>query len=477
MGSSSDAEVISRSLGEPEAFGLIYDRHAATLLRFLGRRAGAKVAEGLVGELFRVAFERRATFDASRVSALPWLYGIGSNLLLKHRRAEIVIPVWVPYLATQGITMRQFMELQAVFAVVILCGEVPTGLLSDLWGRKKTLLLGSTLKAVSFSLLPLWSSYEGFLFYHLTMGIALSLISGGDVALLYDSHLAAGGSRSRGAAVLGNMKLAGQTGAAVSALVGGAIVMLSYGHLLWANAILSWIPALLVLGVTEPPVARERDKNGAGGFKEVLSTILVRDAAMRLVLLNLVASGTAGLVMVWTHQRYWQDSGVPLASFGVLYAAYNLIFGFAGRSAALASERYGRRPLLAAVGVLPIIASFAMAWLFGWAGIVLGLLGQIGRGMGSVLFLNELNERISSAFRATVISMTQLGTRAAFALLGPLVGYGIDAWGLPSVLSALGILLSMVFVSMVLPLVLGENPLAACRRRPTFDTRPGPRYR
>ena len=84
----SDAEVIGRSLDEPESFGLIYDRHAATVLRFLGRRVGAGAAEGLVGELFRIAFERRKTFDASRASALPWLYGIGSNLLLKHRRGE-----------------------------------------------------------------------------------------------------------------------------------------------------------------------------------------------------------------------------------------------------------------------------------------------------------------------------------------------------------------------------------------------------
>jgi len=88
VNSPSDAEVIGRSLGEPEAFGLIYDRHAATLLRFLGRRVGAEVAEGLLGEVFRIAFERRKTFDPSRASALPWLYGIGSNLLLKHRRGE-----------------------------------------------------------------------------------------------------------------------------------------------------------------------------------------------------------------------------------------------------------------------------------------------------------------------------------------------------------------------------------------------------
>jgi len=88
MISPSDAEVIGRSLGEPEAFGLIYDRHAPALLRFLGRRVGAWIAEELVGELFRIAFERRKTFDVSRAGALPWLYGIGSNVLLKHRRAE-----------------------------------------------------------------------------------------------------------------------------------------------------------------------------------------------------------------------------------------------------------------------------------------------------------------------------------------------------------------------------------------------------
>jgi len=88
MDPPSDAEVIGRSLDEPEAFGLVYDRHAGTVLRFLGRRVGAEAAEGLLGELFRIAFERRKTFDAARANALPWLYGIGSNLLLKHRRAE-----------------------------------------------------------------------------------------------------------------------------------------------------------------------------------------------------------------------------------------------------------------------------------------------------------------------------------------------------------------------------------------------------
>jgi MFS family permease len=205
----------------------------------------------------------------------------------------------------------------------------------------------------------------------------------------------------------------------VSALLGGAVVTLSYGHLLWANALLSWIPVLLVLGVTEPPASPDRAKKRSKELKEILSTTLVGDAVTRLVFLNLVVSGAGGLVMFWVNQKYWQESGVPLAYFGVLLAGYSLIFGFAGKYAALGSARLGRRPLLAAAGALPIIACFGMASFLGWGGILLGTLGQVGRGLGGVLFLNALNEKISSAFRATVISMANLGTRASFCFPGP----------------------------------------------------------
>jgi hypothetical protein len=289
------------------------------------------------------------------------------------------------------------------------------------------------------------------------MGIALSMISGGDVALLYDSSLAAGGEKSSGTAVLGNARLAAQIGTTVSALVGGAVVTLSYGHLLWANALLSWIPLLLVLRVSEPPAALDRGKKRVEELKRRLATTLVRDTATRLVFLNKVAWGAGGLVMFWVNQKYWQESGVPLAYFGVLLAGYGLVAGFAGRAAPLGRTRYGRRPVLAAVGVLPIVAYFGMASVLGWTGILLGILAPVGRGLGDVLFLEALNERISSAIRATVISMANLGIRASFCLLGPLVGYGIDAWGLPSVLSALGVLFSIAFACLLLPLVLRER--------------------
>ena len=84
----SDANVIAASIDEPAALGAIFDRHASTILRYFARRVEPAAAEGLLGEVFRIAFEQRAAFDQCRSSARPWLYGIAANLVGRHRRSE-----------------------------------------------------------------------------------------------------------------------------------------------------------------------------------------------------------------------------------------------------------------------------------------------------------------------------------------------------------------------------------------------------
>lgn len=88
MSPHTDAEVIAASITEPSAFGELFDRHATTMFRYFVRRVGPDDADSLLGELFRVAFERRGTFEVNRAEARPWLYGIASNLLARHRERE-----------------------------------------------------------------------------------------------------------------------------------------------------------------------------------------------------------------------------------------------------------------------------------------------------------------------------------------------------------------------------------------------------
>jgi len=88
-GTEDDATVIRRSWHEPEVFTVLFRRHAPHIQRYVVRRLGADAADDIVAETFLLAFRQRERYDPARLDALPWLYGIATNLIARHRRAEI----------------------------------------------------------------------------------------------------------------------------------------------------------------------------------------------------------------------------------------------------------------------------------------------------------------------------------------------------------------------------------------------------
>jgi RNA polymerase sigma factor (sigma-70 family) len=86
---STDGEIIRESRETPAAFAELYDRHADAIHRYAARRI-AEGADDIMSETFLVAFEKRLSFNESKDDALPWLYGISTVLLNRHRRQEAV---------------------------------------------------------------------------------------------------------------------------------------------------------------------------------------------------------------------------------------------------------------------------------------------------------------------------------------------------------------------------------------------------
>jgi RNA polymerase sigma factor (sigma-70 family) len=84
---SSDGAAIVDSLERPEGFAVIFDRHYVAVHRYLSRRSRAQ-ADDLASMTFVVAFERRGSFRPSSTSALPWLFGIATNLMHERHRVE-----------------------------------------------------------------------------------------------------------------------------------------------------------------------------------------------------------------------------------------------------------------------------------------------------------------------------------------------------------------------------------------------------
>jgi RNA polymerase sigma factor (sigma-70 family) len=89
LGVSDDAALIARSLHAPECFGVLFDRHAPAIGRYIARRLGPDVADDLVAETFLVAFRKRGHYDLAHGDARPWLYGIATRLIGRHRRQEV----------------------------------------------------------------------------------------------------------------------------------------------------------------------------------------------------------------------------------------------------------------------------------------------------------------------------------------------------------------------------------------------------
>jgi RNA polymerase sigma-70 factor (ECF subfamily) len=85
---SGDGAAIARSLAEPERFAAVFDRHYARIHGYVARRLGPALAEDVTSETFLIAFDRRRRYDTAQPDAGPWLYGIASNLIARHHRAE-----------------------------------------------------------------------------------------------------------------------------------------------------------------------------------------------------------------------------------------------------------------------------------------------------------------------------------------------------------------------------------------------------
>jgi RNA polymerase sigma factor (sigma-70 family) len=85
----ADAILIERSLRRPEGFAAVFDRHFGAIHGYVARRLGPGLADDLASEVFLIAFDRRARYDLGQPDAAPWLYGIASNLVARHRRAEV----------------------------------------------------------------------------------------------------------------------------------------------------------------------------------------------------------------------------------------------------------------------------------------------------------------------------------------------------------------------------------------------------
>lgn len=368
----------------------------------------------------------------------------------------VIVPILVPFFQDHGLTMEEVFLTQAFFGAIIVAMEVPSGVLADRFGRKRALVLGALFLALGHMSLLWANDLIGFLVFEGLLGVGVSLMSGADLALLYDTEIELGWEGESPAAVA-NLYSMHSLSEAIAAVGCSLLILHSMDMVIVVQVVAGCIPLLVALTLKEPSIHRAvsgKETLEPLRFREVLVHLLRNGAVIRWTVIALSLWSLTTFFAVWILQRWWSETDVPLWAFGYLWAVYTAIAGLAGRFALRIERRLGIGLLLGIIGLLPVMGYVGLAA----SGLVMGLIAAAGffiaRGPGLVVLRDALNRRTPSRFRATANSMASFGFRAAFVIAGPVAGTWIDYAGTASTLWLLAGVAAIISLGVLLPLWL-----------------------
>ncbi|MBT3585829.1 MAG: MFS transporter [Halobacteriovoraceae bacterium] len=380
-------------------------------------------------------------------SNLTKIYGLSGAWMFL-----LAIPIIVPYFKSIGLSMEEVFQLQSIFAAMVLVLELPSGYIADLLGRKKTLILATFFHALGFSLFPFAESFWQLVATNFFLGVGLSLFSGTDVALIYDT-LEALGDRGGQSKLMGKKIFYTQLGETIGALCGGALALVSLNLPVQVNALVQWIPFLIAFTIVEPPRSTMDKKGHLENWKYIYRSLFKHSKLMTLVILNIIFYGAATLIAVWTFQDIWDKLSVPLRYFGILWAFSNITVAVIARKAHVVERYWGTTSTLLIIGILPVFGYLGMGFYPTVWGLLFLLSFQICRGLGMVVLRDALNTRVSADMRATANSVSSLGVRICFIVLGPMMGWIMDNRGFENGYKIFGGIYILVFVVFMIPLI------------------------
>lgn len=99
---------------------------------------------------------------------------------------------WVALLALRGFSMFEIGMLESIFHIVSSSFEIPSGVIADVFGRKKTMVLASLVSFVSGLFMILSNNFWSVAFAIGFSALSYNLESGTREALAYDSLKFAG---------------------------------------------------------------------------------------------------------------------------------------------------------------------------------------------------------------------------------------------------------------------------------------------
>lgn len=364
---------------------------------------------------------------------------------------QIVDVVWVLFLLQRGFSLAQVGVAEGFFHVVSMCCEIPSGMLSDMMGRRKTLILSGIVSAAgSFCMI----ATDCFWVILIAMGLnafSYNLVSGTREALTYDSLLE-GGQEERYLTVSSTQENIYLGIFAMTNLLSVVTVALGYRKAYFISIVQGILSSFVAMRLSEVNVGRENKKEKLTCADIRRELILYTGQSLeflknnpsvcrRMMFGGIVAAGCYVVNMMM--QEHLVACGLKAGWIGIPLLCISL-FSMAGAALAGKTEPVQLKKLMfmgsLAAGVFIAVSSSQ-------AIVVSVFAAGMAHGAEEALMLRveSENQRVfSSEIRATMVSVSSMMYSIFMVILSPLTGWAVEKWSIETAFAGLGILVAGV---------------------------------
>lgn len=344
--------------------------------------------------------------------------------------------------------------------------EVPSGVLADNFGRKKTLQLCFLAYIISF--LIFFSGHSFLIMFPATFlfGLGEALRSGTHKAIIF-TYLDHQNIRNKKTEVYGQTKSYSLLGSAISAIIGALIVFIKSNYrLIFLVSIIPYILDFLLInsypdyleGVTDGDIRlKEMIKAGKKSFKNLKNIVNLRRAminsaifdgyfkALKDYLQPVLKSQMAGLSLILILAPEEKRLGLML---GISYFIIHLLSSFTTRNAYRIKNYFPT--LRQSLNHIFLITAFILGTIgvFSFKNylipvIILYLLFYIFRNLRRPIMLDYIEEIMNKDERATMLSVESQLRTVIIIVLAPVLGIIADSMGL-------WIMFETAFISLII---------------------------
>ena len=372
------------------------------------------------------------SFNLVRQIRTLYITGVLGNLSLTG--------AWVVILAARGFSLVEIGFAETLFHITSLICEIPSGMLADIYGRKKMLALGNVMAIVG-DLVMVFST--DFWLVALSMpfhAMAYNFASGSGEALAYDSmkleNAEAGYEKYNS-----NQSIIYRIATGVSTLMAGLALYLGYRTSYLISALMGSLTLFFTLKLVEvrcsDEASEEENKEKIVSIWKLLSELikffkesvvfLVRNSkAAKLMFLNSFV-GAIDILLLFFLQSKLRDAGISNWVLGPALFIMEL-GGVAGAKLIVKAKnvKYYKIFIICTMGVLVgvLLEHTSVVWIM----VVGGFISSMADDAIEIRTSTKLQDMFPSEQRATLISISSFTFSVIMMILSPLAGYFFSIW-------------------------------------------------